>query len=151
MANLDAYLNLARLSVKDPLKGTFRRLGSQDVYTKEHHGLALEAGIVLLKNDKKFLPLNKNDVSSLAIIGSSASTSSQLLGIPCRAKNYVEACESNSTFDEALLMAQASNYVILVVRLDLTKKLKIEIELVFLCLVNRWNSYLWLLLLAKGP
>ena len=66
----------------DPLKGNFGRLGSQDVCTEEHQGLALEAarqGIVLLKNDKKFLPLNKNDVPSLATNGSSASTSSQLL------------------------------------------------------------------------
>ncbi|KAJ8426968.1 hypothetical protein Cgig2_015221 [Carnegiea gigantea] len=59
------------------LKGPFGRLGSQDVCTKEHHGLALK-GIVFLKNDEKFLPLNKNDVPSLAIIGSSAK--SQLLG-----------------------------------------------------------------------
>ena len=90
-------------------------------------------------------------------------------GIPCRAKNYVKgprkyikktsylhgcldvACESNSTFDEALLVAQASDYVILVVRLDLTKKLKIEIELVIICLVNRWNLCQWLLLSEKRP
>lgn len=131
----------------DPLKGTFGRLGSQDVCSKEHQGLALEAarqGIVLLKNDKKFLPLNKNDVPSVAIIGPGASTSSQLLGgysgIPCRAKNYVEglqkyikktsyvpgcldvACETNSTFDKALPVAQGYDYVILVVGLDLTQE-----------------------------
>uniref|UniRef100_A0A7C8YWB7 Glycoside hydrolase family 3 N-terminal domain-containing protein n=1 Tax=Opuntia streptacantha TaxID=393608 RepID=A0A7C8YWB7_OPUST len=83
LQNLITVLLRLGLFDGDPLKGIFGRLGSQDVCTKEHQGLALEAarqGIVLLKNEKKFLPLNKNDVSSLAIIGPGASTSSQLLG-----------------------------------------------------------------------
>ncbi|KAJ8433850.1 hypothetical protein Cgig2_032061 [Carnegiea gigantea] len=81
LQNLMTVLFLLGFFDGDPLKGPFGRLGSQDVCTKEHQGLALKAvrqGIVLLKNDKKLLPLNKNGVPSLAIIGSGAK--SQLLG-----------------------------------------------------------------------
>ena len=56
----------------DPIRGQFGNLGPQDVCKQEHKRLALEAarqGIVLLKNSRKFLPLNRNAVSSLAVIG----------------------------------------------------------------------------------
>lgn len=56
----------------DPANGLYGSLGPKDVCTEEHRTLALEAarqGIVLLKNDNKFLPLSKSRVSSLAIIG----------------------------------------------------------------------------------
>lgn len=61
-------------------------------------------------------------------------------GIPCTVKSYLEgiqtyikktsyvggcvnvACESNSTFDEALLVAESSDYVIVFVGLDLTQE-----------------------------
>ncbi|XP_021747584.1 probable beta-D-xylosidase 6 [Chenopodium quinoa] len=132
----------------DPLNGMFGRLGGKDVCTKEHQRLALEAarqGIVLLKNDN-FLPINKDHVSSLAIIGPGANSTSYLdlgggySGFPCNAKSYVEAfqpyikktnyvkgcldvdCESNSMFDEAVHVAKVSDYVILVVGLDLTQE-----------------------------
>ena len=62
----------------DPLNGMFGRLGGKDVCTKKHQRLALDAarqGIVLLKNDN-FLPLNKDHVSSLAIIGPGANSTS---------------------------------------------------------------------------
>ncbi|KAK9670139.1 hypothetical protein RND81_13G180300 [Saponaria officinalis] len=131
----------------DPLKGMFGRFGSKDVCTKEHQRLALDGAkqsIVLLKNDKNFLPLNKDDVSSLAIIGPGANNSSQLgggySGIPCSAKTYVDglqmyikqasyavgcldvACESDSMFAEAISMAREADYVILVVGLDLSQE-----------------------------
>lgn len=67
----------------DPRKGRFGKLGPKDVCTSKHKTLALEAarqGIVLLKNDKKFLPLNKNEISSLAIIGPMANNVSQMGG-----------------------------------------------------------------------
>lgn len=67
----------------DPAKGKFGKLGPKDVCTSGHKKLALEAarqGIVLLKNDRKFLPLDKDDVSSLAIIGPMANDSSNLGG-----------------------------------------------------------------------
>lgn len=62
----------------DPRRGQFGNLGPQDVCTPQHKALALEAarqGIVLLKNDGKFLPLNKNVVNTLAVIGPFATTS----------------------------------------------------------------------------
>jgi len=67
----------------DPRKGQFGKLGPKNVCTKEHKTLALEAarqGIVLLKNDKKLLPLNKKAVSSLAIIGPLANMANSLGG-----------------------------------------------------------------------
>ena len=61
----------------DPRRNLFGKLGPWDVCTPQHKTLALEAarqGIVLLKNDNKFLPLNKNFVTSLAVIGPTATT-----------------------------------------------------------------------------
>lgn len=55
-----------------PARNQYGNLGSQDVCSSEHKKLALEAarqGIVLLKNNQKFLPWSKNEVSSVAIIG----------------------------------------------------------------------------------
>lgn len=56
----------------NPENNQFGEFGSQDVCNSRHKQLALEAarqGIVLLKNDKNFLPLDKKAVSSLAVIG----------------------------------------------------------------------------------
>lgn len=67
----------------NPVKGKFGKLGPQDVCTKRHRKLALEAakqGIVLLKNSKNFLPLNKMTLSSLAVIGPTANGTSNLGG-----------------------------------------------------------------------
>lgn len=61
----------------DPRKGKFGLLGSKDVCSKQHRELALDAarqGIVLLKNENNFLPLNRRSVSSLAVIGPMANT-----------------------------------------------------------------------------
>lgn len=63
----------------NPAKGQFAKFGPQDVCTSKNLNLALDAarqGIVLLKNDKKFLPLNKRSVSTLAIVGPMANVSS---------------------------------------------------------------------------
>lgn len=67
----------------NPIKGKYGRLGPQDVCTSENKNLALEAarqGIVLLKNDNKFLPLKKGVKSSLAVIGPLANNASKLVG-----------------------------------------------------------------------
>lgn len=78
-----ALLNLFSVQLRlglfdgDPRRGKYGKLGPHDVCTSEHKTLALEAarqGIVLLKNDKKFLPLNRNYGSSLAVIGPMAVT-----------------------------------------------------------------------------
>lgn len=79
-----ALLNLFSVQIRlglfdgDPRRGQFGKLGPWDVCTTEHKTLALEAarqGIVLLKNDKKFLPLNRNVGASFAVIGPMATTS----------------------------------------------------------------------------
>lgn len=79
-----ALLNLFSVQLRlglfdgDPRRGQFGNLGPQDVCSPQHKALALEAarqGIVLLKNDNKFLPLNKNTVNILAVIGPLATTS----------------------------------------------------------------------------
>lgn len=84
-----ALVNLFSVQIRlglfdgDPRKGKYGRLGPQDVCTSEHKKLALEAarrGIVLLKNGNKFLPLKKDVVSSLAVIGPLANDSSKLGG-----------------------------------------------------------------------
>ncbi|KAI9111873.1 hypothetical protein K1719_017563 [Acacia pycnantha] len=80
----------------DPRRGMFGNLGPLDVCTPEHKTLALEAarqGIVLLKNDKKFLPLNKNVAETLAVIGPMAFTTKLgglYSGTPCRSKTLHE-------------------------------------------------------------
>lgn len=84
-----ALLNLFKVQLRlglydgDPIKGKYGKFGPQDVCTSNHKNLALEAakqGIVLLKNDNNFLPLKKNLVSSLAVIGPMANATSKLGG-----------------------------------------------------------------------
>ncbi|KAK6923880.1 Fibronectin type III-like domain [Dillenia turbinata] len=138
-----------RLGIFDgnPANRMFRDLGPKDVCTKEHRALALEAakqGIVLLKNDKEFLPLQKDSDVSLAIIGPMAINVSQMgggyTGFPCKPKSLFEgfaahvkrarfaagcpdvACDSDDGFDEAIEIARASDYVIVVSGLDLSQE-----------------------------
>lgn len=131
----------------DPRNGQFGKLGPKNVCTKEHKTLALEAarqGIVLLKNDKKFLPLNKKAVSSLAIIGPLANKANNLggdyTGYPCDPqslfeglKAYVEktsyaigcldvACISDTQFHKAIIVAKRADFVIVVAGLDLSQE-----------------------------
>ncbi|KAG5528149.1 hypothetical protein RHGRI_028926 [Rhododendron griersonianum] len=148
-----ALLNLLSVQIRlglfdgDPIKGQFGTLGPQDVCTPKHKKLALEAarqGIVLLKNDKKFLPLNKHSVSSLAIIGPMANTTALgggYSGVPCNPKSIFYAfsayskktsyaagcldgvpCTSNAGFTEAVSIAKEANFVIIVAGLDLTQE-----------------------------
>ncbi|GAB4847180.1 Probable beta-D-xylosidase 6 [Ancistrocladus abbreviatus] len=148
-----ALLNLFNVQLRlglfdgDPLSGKFGKFGAQDVCTKEHRRLALEAarqGIVLLKNDKKFLPLNKDDVSSLVVIGPRANNTSEIggdySGVPCEPTSYVEGlrkyiqntgfapgcldvlCDSDSEFEEAILIAKGADYVVVVIGIDLSQE-----------------------------
>lgn len=80
-----ALLNLFSVQLRlglfngDRATKRFQQLGPNNVCTKEHRQLALEAarqGIVLLKNDNGFLPLRKHELSSLAIIGPAADDAS---------------------------------------------------------------------------
>lgn len=84
-----ALLNLFMVQLRlglfdgDPNKGPYGKYGPKDVCSAEHKALALEAArqsIVLLKNDNKFLPLKKNEISSIAIIGPLANDTSKMGG-----------------------------------------------------------------------
>ncbi|CAH8281556.1 unnamed protein product [Eruca vesicaria subsp. sativa] len=148
-----ALLNLFAVQLRlglfdgNPREGRYAKLGTNDICSSSHRELALEAarqGIVLLKNDHKHLPLKKNQVSSLAIIGPMANNISNMggtyTGKPCQRKTifnelveYVKktsyasgcsdvACDSSNEFGEAVAIAKGADYVIVVAGLDLTQE-----------------------------
>lgn len=83
VSNLFSVQLLLGLFNGKPAKGNYGNLGREDVCTLEHRNLALDAarqGIVLLKNENNLLPLKQMVITSLAIIGPSANSSSQLGG-----------------------------------------------------------------------
>ncbi|KAK1351654.1 putative beta-D-xylosidase 6 [Heracleum sosnowskyi] len=148
-ALLNLFLVQLRLGLfdGDPSKGPYGKLGPKDVCTAEHKTLALEAarqGIVLLKNRNKFLPLKKNSVSSIAVIGPLANDTSKMgggyTGIPCSPKSIFEGlqayvknvnyapgclavpCESTSGFNEAISIAKDADVVVIVAGLDLSQE-----------------------------
>ncbi|KAF2295739.1 hypothetical protein GH714_033780 [Hevea brasiliensis] len=165
-----ALLNLFSVQLRlgmfdgDPKKGQFGKLGPEAVCTEEHKKLALEAarqGIVLLKNDKKFLPLNKKAVSSLAIIGPLANNATNLggdyTGYPCDPrslfaglKSHVTetsysvgcpdvSCYSDAQFHEAIDIAKSADYVIVVAGLDLSQETE-ELDRVSLLLPGKQRA-----------
>ncbi|XP_057784335.1 probable beta-D-xylosidase 6 [Salvia miltiorrhiza] len=147
-ALLNLFLVQLRLGLFDgeAARNRFRGLGPKDVCSSEHRKLALEAtrqGIVLLKNEQKFLPLNKHVVSSLAVIGPLANSTDLgggYTGIPCKPisimeglKGYVKdiyhaagcqdvSCNSTAGFAEAVSAAKKSDYVIVVAGIDLSQE-----------------------------
>ncbi|KAL1365463.1 hypothetical protein AAHE18_03G289900 [Arachis hypogaea] len=101
----------------DPRKGQFGKLGPWNVCSTEHRTLALEAarqGIVLLKNENKILPLDRDFITSLAVIGPMA-TETKLGG------DY-SACQSVEGFNEAIETAKEADYVIIVAGIDTTQE-----------------------------
>ncbi|VFQ65372.1 unnamed protein product [Cuscuta campestris] len=124
----------------------FSMFGPQDVCSSEHRRLTLDAarqGIVLLKNEQKFLPLDKTRVSSLAVIGPMANTSSlggDYTGVPCSLKSILDGfreyiqnmsyatgcfdivCNSTEGFAQAVSVAKHADYVIVVAGLDLSQE-----------------------------
>lgn len=147
-----ALLNLFSVQLRlglfdgDPIRGRFGKLGPNDVCTPEHKTLALEAarqGIVLLKNDKKFLPLDRDTGASLAVIGPMAATTKLgggYSGIPCSSTSLYEGlkgfaerisyafgchdvpCDSDNGFAEAIDTAKQADFVVIVVGLDTTQE-----------------------------
>lgn len=130
----------------NPTKLLFGNIGPDQVCSKEHQELALEAarrGIVLLKNDAKHLPLSKK-TTSLAVIGPNADASNVQLGNyqgpPCKhvsvlnaLKNYVQngvsflkGCDAvnctKAAISDAVKVAQEADHVILVMGLDQTQE-----------------------------
>ncbi|PON61597.1 Glycoside hydrolase [Parasponia andersonii] len=133
----------------DPTKRRYGNIGPNQVCSKEHQALALEAarnGIVLLKNSAKLLPLPKSSkvAISLAVIGPNADSPKTLLGNyfgpPCKSvtplqglRSYVKkntlyhpGCNAvNCTsvdIEKAVGVAKRANYVVLVVGLDQTQE-----------------------------
>ncbi|MED6128823.1 hypothetical protein PIB30_101642, partial [Stylosanthes scabra] len=84
----------------DPRKGQFGKLGPWNVCTTEHTTLALEAarqGIVLLKNENKILPLDRDFITSLAVIGPMATETKlggDYSGIACSSRSIYEELKS---------------------------------------------------------
>jgi hypothetical protein len=129
-----------------PVQQRFGNIGPDQVCSKEHQDLALEAarsGIVLLKNPDGLLPLPKGRTLSLAVIGPNANSPQTLLGNyagpPCifvtplqalqsYVKNTVfhQGCDtvdcSSAAIDEAVKIAKGVDYVVLVVGLDQTQE-----------------------------
>ncbi|OAY76905.1 putative beta-D-xylosidase 6 [Ananas comosus] len=148
-----ALLNLfsvqLRLGLFDGNEGNqwFTQLGPNNVCTKEHRELALEAarqGIVLLKNDKEFLPLKKNEIGHLALIGPAINDTSILggdyTGVPCNPISFLNGiqayvpklsfavgcvdvpCNSTDKFEEAITIAREADIVIVVAGLNQTEE-----------------------------
>ncbi|XP_078167799.1 glycosyl hydrolase family protein isoform X3 [Carex rostrata] len=125
----------------------FTHLGHTDVCTENHRNLALEAtrqGIVLLKNENRLLPLKRNKVESIAVIGPAGHDADILggdySGIPCQPVTILEgiqdyiantifapgcqnmSCNSTIGFDHAVDVARKADYVVVVAGLNLTEE-----------------------------
>ncbi|KAG7966629.1 hypothetical protein I3843_08G058400 [Carya illinoinensis] len=146
VSNLFSVQLLLGLFNGDPAKGNYGNLGREDVCTLEHQNLALDAarqGIVLLKNENNLLPLNRMAITSLAIIGPSANSSSQLggdyTGVPCNPTSLFEGlqhyiktnyasgcgdtrCDSSKGFAEAVRISREADAVVVVAGLDLSQE-----------------------------
>ncbi|XP_008796726.2 probable beta-D-xylosidase 6 [Phoenix dactylifera] len=148
-----ALLNLFSVQLRlglfdgNPAKNRFGELGPSNICTKEHRELALEAarqGIVLLKNDRSFLPLRKNKVGSLAIIGPAGNDTNILggdyTGVPCHPTSLFEGlqtyvagtsfaagcidvpCDLKDGFKAAVAVARKADVVVVVAGLNLTEE-----------------------------
>jgi Glycosyl hydrolase family 3 C-terminal domain len=118
-------------------------IGPNQVCSQEHQNLAMETalqGIVLLKNTDNLLPLSKQQVSSLGVIGPNANNAELLVGNyhgpPCfnltplaTLQGYIKdtryvagcndvACNTSITIDQAVQVASSVDYVVLFVGLD---------------------------------
>ncbi|KAK8967857.1 Beta-D-xylosidase 1 [Platanthera guangdongensis] len=67
----------------DPTRLPYGNLGPKDVCRPAHQSLALEAarqGIVLLKNDRRHLPLRPSTLHSVAVIGPNSDATATMIG-----------------------------------------------------------------------
>uniref|UniRef100_A0A2P2NM37 Putative beta-D-xylosidase 5 n=1 Tax=Rhizophora mucronata TaxID=61149 RepID=A0A2P2NM37_RHIMU len=138
------YIVLMRLGFFDgnPKLLPFGNLGPSDVCTNEHQMYALDAakqGIVLLKNNGA-LPLSKNSIKNLAVIGPNGNVTETMIsnyaGVPCRystpfqgLKKYIStatydagcmsvSCNDASLIEAATKVAASADAVVLVMGLD---------------------------------
>ncbi|XP_022997068.1 probable beta-D-xylosidase 7 [Cucurbita maxima] len=146
LSNLFAIRMRLGLFDGNPTKLPYGQIGPNDVCSKNHQMLALQAareGIVLLKNDAKLLPLSKWNTHSLAVIGHNADAPIVLrgnyAGIPCNTvtplqglnsyvKNtvYHKGCNwancTEASVYQAVEVAKSVDYVVLVMGLDQTQE-----------------------------
>eukprot|EP01018_Ginkgo_biloba_P027396 Gb_19020 [translate_table: standard] len=142
-ALINSFTVLMRLGLFDgnPATQPYGNLGPQDVCTKEHQQLALDAarqGIVLLKNNGA-LPLVANGIHSLAVIGPNANVTKVMIGnyagIPCKYTTPLEglskytstlyqlgchnvACTGNDLLSGAVQAAAQADATVLVIGAD---------------------------------
>jgi beta-glucosidase len=81
----------------DPANIPYHTYGADSVHNAAHIALALKVaqqGMVLLKNDKNVLPLNKDKIGSIMVVGPNAANSDVLIanysGVSDRMVNFVE-------------------------------------------------------------
>jgi beta-glucosidase len=131
----DAVLRILRLKLKYAHKGDPIIYNKDKIACKEHVQLALEAArksIVLLKNEDNILPLNRNNIKKIAVIGKLADTPNTgdkgssivyppyvitpLQGIKKAAGNAIEItyCDANNLNDAEKLARQTNTVIIIV-------------------------------------
>ncbi|CAI9775433.1 unnamed protein product [Fraxinus pennsylvanica] len=147
----------------NPNNQLFGDIGPNQVCTQEHQDLALEAarnGIVLLKNSAKLLPLSKNKITSLAVIGPNGNNAYVLVGNyegpPCKSVEILKALQSyvkNTKFhpgcnavnctsvaiEDAVNTAKGADYVVLVMGLDQSQEME-ERDRLYLTLPGQQES-----------
>ncbi|CAN1353003.1 Probable beta-D-xylosidase 2 [Linum perenne] len=109
-----------RLGMFEPSDQKYENLGSGDVCTQAHQGLALEAarqGIVLLENRHLGLPLSVKTHRVVAVIGPNANATVTMIG------NYAEGCADVACIDDKLFgsavdAASHADATVLVMGLD---------------------------------
>ncbi|OAY75243.1 putative beta-D-xylosidase 2 [Ananas comosus] len=126
----------------EPSKQPFGNLGPRDVCTQAHQDLALQAarqGIVLLDNDRGILPLSRDRVRTVAVVGPNSDATLTMIGNyagnPCRFTSplqgigrYVNtihqkgctnvACVGNQPIEAAAGAARVADATIMIVGLD---------------------------------
>ncbi|KAL2473743.1 putative beta-D-xylosidase 5 [Forsythia ovata] len=97
------YFVLMRLGFFDG-SPKFESLGKEDVCSDEHIELATQAareGMVLLKNFNGTLPLNTDEIKTIAVVGPHANATNAMIGnyagVPCK---YVSPLDGLSTYAE---------------------------------------------------
>lgn len=122
----------------------YGKLNDEDICSEEHQVTAVraaEAGIVLLKNSNRLLPLSNKTTTSLAVIGPKANDTQVLLGnyegYPCKNVTLLQGLEryipntmyhpgcdvincTSAAIDKAVDIAKKADYVVLIMGLDQT-------------------------------
>lgn len=134
----------------DSSEQPFGNLGPADVCSPAHQSLALEAalqGIVLLKNDRRALPLSPSRHRTVAVVGPNSVATATMIGnyagVPCRYATPLQGigryartihqpgcnnvpCAANQPIDAAVAAARESDATILVMGLDQSQEAEMK-------------------------